>query len=148
MKKLLIAALMVVTMGTAAIAAPFMPVTTKMLSHFNENYSNAINVKWTTGETFVKATFTQNNKKWEVFYDAEGNLYGTSRVIPFSELPAKAAAYINKKYADYTIHETIEFDSAEEGIHYYVSVKQKHKRYILRAEQSGWVSVFKFNRVK
>lgn len=142
---------MVVTMGTAAFAAPpapYMPVTIKMLSHFSENYSNAINVKWTTADVYVKATFTQNSKKWEVFYDNEGNLYGTSRTVSFSELPVKAANYINRKYADYTIHETIEFDSAEEGIHYYVSVQQKHKRYILRAEPNGWVSVFKFTRVK
>ncbi|RXK80927.1 hypothetical protein [Filimonas effusa] len=147
MKTFFIAAFMLVTLGSA-IAAPFTPpVTTKVLSHFSENYSNAVNVKWTLASSYTKATFTQNNKKWEVFYDNEGNLYGTSRNISFSELPAKASGYINKKYSDYGILETVEFDSESDGKLFFVSLQQGKKKVILQVDANSWVSVFKRSRV-
>ena len=147
MKTFFIAALMIITLGSA-VAAPFTPpVTTKVLNHFSEKYSNAINVKWTSGSTYTKASFTQNNKKWDVFYDHEGNLFCTSRNVDYSELPVKAASYINRKYADYGILETIEFNSETEGKLYFVAVQKDKKKFILRVDENNWVSVFKRVRV-
>jgi hypothetical protein len=146
MKKLFIAALLVISFAGSAMAEP-RPVTTKVLTHFNAFFAGATNIQWKTGSVFVKASFTQNEQQWEAFYDMEGELVGTSRNIAFTQLPAKAAACITKKYAEYAVKETIEFNNEKEGLVYYVSLVNNGVKLIMEVTASGDVSVFKKSKI-
>lgn len=151
MKKVFIAALMVVALGGSAIAAVTpapLPVTTKMLNHFNTAFAGADNVQWKTGSTFVKATFTRDTQRWEAFYDLDGELFGTSRNVELSSLPAKSVVAINKKYADYTVKEVIEFNNDKEGnTYFYVALVKDCVKLIMQVETNGELSVFKKSKV-
>lgn len=141
MKKLFIVALMVALTGTAAIAAP--PITTKVLNHFGVAFAGASNVQWKATDSFVKASFTRDNQQWEAFYDLEGNLYGTSRNVTASDIPAKGMQYIAKKYSCYTPKEYIEFTHETEGKVFYVSLVNEKTKLVMQVAIDGNTNVFK-----
>jgi hypothetical protein len=143
MKKLFIAALLIVALGASAIAASPIPVTTKVLNHFSTAFAGATNIQWKTGSTFVKAAFTQDGQQWEAFYDMDGELFGTSRNVTLKQIPAKGVEYLVKKYAAYTIKETIEFNNEKEGLVYYVSLVNNGVKLIMQVSTEGDVTVFK-----
>lgn len=142
MKKLFIIAVMVALTATAAIAAPPV-VTIKMLNHFEGTFVGASNVQWKTTDSFVKASFTKDKQNWEAFYDLDGNLYGTSRTVTASDIPAKALACIAKKYTDYTPKEYIEFIHETEGKAFYVSLVNTKYKLIMEVDTEGNAKFFK-----
>lgn len=146
MKKLLIAALMVIAVSASAFADNA-NINTKVLNHFQTQFEGASNVHWKTGESFVKASFVLNSQKMEAFYDVDGELIGTSYNVANEKLPTRAAKTIAEKYAAYQVQETIEFDSVKDGLSYYVSLTGAQSKIVLQVSAQGEVSVFKKTRI-
>lgn len=142
MKKLLIAALMVVAISVSAFADNS-HINTKVLNHFQTRFEGASNVHWKTGDLFVKASFTMKEQRMEAFYDVDGELIGTSYNVTMDKLPARAIKAINERYPDYEVRETIEFDNVKDGLSYYVSVVKEHTKVVLQVSEQGDVTVFK-----
>ncbi|BAV09838.1 hypothetical protein SAMN05421788_1011271 [Filimonas lacunae] len=146
MKKLLFAAMMVIALAANAFADGN-TVNTKVLNHFQTQFEGASNVRWKTGDLYVKASFTMNEQKMEAFYDADGELIGTSYAVDYSKLPARATKNIAEKYAAYQVTETIEFDNVKDGLNYYVSMVSATNKVVLQVSAQGEVSVFKKSRI-
>jgi hypothetical protein len=142
MKKLFLAACMAVLM-TASAFADGSKVNNKALKHFNTEFAEATHVEWKTGADFAKASFIWNEQRMEAFYDSDGELIGTSRAVTLERLPMNASRYIQRKYADYTPTEAIEFDNVKEGLGYYVSLVKDNTKVVLQVSSQGSVSVFK-----
>lgn len=148
MKKFLIAALMIIAVSATAFADENeKAVNTKVLSNFQTQFEGATNVHWKTGDTYVKAAFVLNDQKMEAFYDADGELIGTSYAVDYSKIPTRAAKVIAEKYAGYQVTETIEFDNEKDGLNYYVSVINPQSKIVLQVSSLGEVSVFKKARL-
>lgn len=146
MKKLFIAALMVIALSANAFADNT-NINTKVLNHFQTQFEGAANVHWKTGESFVKASFTLNDHKMEAFYDVDGELIGTSYTVSKDKLPVRATKTISEKYAAYQVQETIEFDNVRDGLSYYVSLVSEQAKIVLQVSAQGEVSVFKKTRI-
>jgi hypothetical protein len=143
MKKVSIIAFMVITIASTAFAGDNNSLDFKGADHFKKIFPNATKVVYEVKKEFTEVTFTWNNLNLQAFFDKQGNLIGTSRQIEVSALPLAYVININSQYDGYDILEAIEFDHAENGMSYYVTVSKGDKKYILNVSTDGDISVFK-----
>jgi len=141
MKKLFIAAIMVVTLTASAFAAP-VKVNVRITSSFEKDFATATNLSWTLNNSYAKASFLLDGKAVEAFYDLGGEKIGVSKAITVSCLPKKAQSVLTSKYADYKVTEAISFDKAEEGETHYVSMENEKSKVVLEVSAAGDVSLF------
>lgn len=144
MKKFIIAALIAVTFASTAFAAET-KVNSKALNHFASVYSNVKSVTWETKEKFIRATFTENGEKTEVYYTTDGDLIGTSNKLLFKDLPSKVIKAVKQRYnqPEYTIGDCISFTNDSDVTTYYVTVENEKERRVLDVTESGSISTFK-----
>ncbi len=142
MKKLFIAALIVVAAGTSAFAADGFKVDYKVKSSFEARFAGAQNVVWSAKENFIRAAFTIAEENVEAFFDTEGELIGLSRKVDLKKLPLNAIQKIKKDYAAYQVTEAIEFDRDGDKS-YYVSLEDGAKKQILEVSVYGAVGKYK-----
>ena len=145
MKRLFFAALTAVLVGTSAFAADIKDaskVSYKVRTIFDAKFNGASNIEWTLREDYTKASFILADQQVEAFFSTEGELIATSRKVEFSKLPLNAIQSIQKKYAAYTVSETIEMDQDGEKS-YYVSLQKNDRKQILQVSFYGTVSVYR-----
>jgi len=142
MKKLFIATLLVVAMGSSAFALDVNKISYKAKNNFEAQFSGAENVTWTLRETYAKASFTIEEQKVDAFFSTEGDLIAFSRKIDLKKLPLSALQKIKKDYSTFTVAESIEFDENGEKS-YYVSLEDGAKKQILQVSLYGSVSIYK-----
>lgn len=111
--------------------------------HFTENFPGATNVDYKSTEQYTKVDFTWRELKLEVFYDKEGNLIATCRRIPFENLPLTLQMNVNKEYPGLAPAEVSEFDDANDGLCYYVTMTNEATTYLLHISINGSIYVFK-----
>jgi len=143
MKKVSIIAFMVITIVSSAFAGDNNALNFKGSDSFKKTYPQATDVVYSVKKEFTEVHFTWNNLKLEAFFDRQGNYIGTSREIAVNDLPLSYVLGINKEYKDFDITEAIEFDHAENGMSYYVTVINGDKKYVLNVANDGTISVFK-----
>ena len=81
MKKLLLAALIVVAAGSSAFAIDGTNVNFKVKNSFEARFSGASNAVWTAKDTYLKVSFTMAEDNVEAFFGKEGERIGPSRTI-------------------------------------------------------------------
>ncbi len=141
-KKLFTAAI-AVTCITASAYASGEESSVKAASSLKKEFQNAENIEWKVTVNYIKASFSWNKQKMEVFYNAEGDNIAVSRFIYENMLPLKAQQSLHAKYADYQLTEAIEFNSEETGTCYYVSLEKDASKKILKISTEGDLSVYK-----
>ncbi|MDB5232867.1 MAG: hypothetical protein JWN76_3672 [Chitinophagaceae bacterium] len=140
MKKLFIAVVAVIALGTSAFAAD---VNVHVDSKFKSQFGNVSDVKWTISTEYSKASFISNGERMEAYYDNSATLIATCKAVAIEKLPLRAQKKIQKSFAGYQLKECIGVDSAEDGITYYASLSNGSKNIILQIGQLGSVSFFK-----
>ena len=141
MKKLFFAALLAISVATSAFAAGT-NVNASVLRNFKMDFKNATNISWTAAEDYAKATFTVNNVKTEAFYNAEGELIGTSKNIELDELPVNAKRTFAKKFDGYTVKEVIHFEGSNESA-YYLSAENNTEAVIFKVGENEQLTTYK-----
>jgi len=141
MKKLFIAALMVVAVGSSAFAMDGNKVYYKVKNTFEAQFAGAENVTWTLRDTYTKATFTLADENVEAFFTKDGDMIAYTRKIEVKQLPLIALQKIKKEYGSYKITETIECIRDEEKS-YYLSLQDGAKKKILEVSLYGEVRVY------
>jgi len=143
MKKVSIIAIMVITIVSSAFAGDNNALDFKGADAFKKLYPHATKVVYEVKKSYTQVNFSWNNIDLQAFFDKEGNLIGTSRNIGVNDLPLSYVRNINNDYDGYTITEAIEFDHAQNGLSYYVSVTNGERSYVLNVASDGTISVFK-----
>ncbi len=149
MKKVILAALIAVSVATSAFAG--VTVSSKITSSFQTEFNDASNVVWTVGKDFAKAAFELDGEKLEAFYDLEGASIGVSKAIGLDKLPKASVRAITKKYPfpPYALKECIEFINADGDRKYYVSLVEEGKtKLILQVSETGSVEMYKKDKIK
>ncbi len=142
MKKLLIAALLVASLGSSAFALDVNKVNYKVQAAFSENFKGATDVVWRITDNYTQVRFTIADEQLEAYFSEEGEMFGLSRKVEFKVLPINAIQKIKQKYSDYTVTESIEFtNEGEKG--YYVALEKGNSKKVLSVSIYGTVSVFK-----
>jgi len=142
MKRLFIATLLVVAVGSSAFALDVNKISYKAKNNFEAQFSGTENVTWTLRETYAKASFTLAEQKVDAFFSPEGDLIAFSRTIELKKLPLNALQKIKKDYSTFTVTESIEFDADDEKS-YYVSLEDGAKKQIRQVSLYGSVSIYK-----
>jgi hypothetical protein len=143
MKKLLLSALIAVSVFSSAFAEPVIKVNSRILADFKGKFKVTDQVKWDVTANYVKAMFVENNVTTEVFYNVDGEYIGTSQPISLDNVLTAAKRSLAKKYADYTAKEAIKFENEEETA-YFISVENDKRALVLKVVNSS-VSIFKNN---
>ena len=141
-KKLLLSAL-AVTFITAGAFASSEESNLKAASSLKNEFSNAKNIEWKITPAYTKASFTWNEQQLQVFYNETGETIAVSRNISTANLPLKTQQYLQKKYADHDITETIEYTDEKGEVCYYVSLQKKGNRQIFRVSTQGDLTIFR-----
>lgn len=141
MKKILFTALVAVSIVSSAFAKDDKKINYRVLNSFTTEFNEATDINWTSQRNFDKASFNLDGKQLSVFYTTSGEKIGTSQEVSFESLPSKAKKCIAKKYSDYSIKETILFESDSEAS-YFVSAENSLQKVILKVA-NGHISIFK-----
>ncbi|TDH20897.1 hypothetical protein EXU57_21130 [Segetibacter sp. 3557_3] len=152
MKKLTLSLLLAVTIFTSAFATDeikkanaetkkVVQVNVRTLHTFRSEFGNPNDVEWSLKPDFARASFTVNNERLEAFFDVRGELIGTSKAVTIDQMPVNVKRVFAKRYADYTVKETIRFDGVDESS-YYISAENGSKSVILKVSVTGGVSLY------
>jgi hypothetical protein len=143
MKKMILTALFALGISAASFAnATEENVSTKVLTSFKTDFSEATQVGWVISSNYTKAVFMQNGVKMEAFYNNDSELIGYSEAIVTDMLPVKAQNSLANKYGDYVVKEQIRFTSDTESC-YYISLENNQSKLILKVLSGGTIEVFK-----
>jgi hypothetical protein len=140
MKKLLLAALMAVSVSVSAFAQDANEVDGKALQNFESAYGGASDVEWISKENFTKASFIQNEHQVEVFYNLDGEYVATTTQIKADQLPTFVKKTIAKNYSDYSILEAFRFQ-ADDETSYFVSAENEKEDVVFQSK-GGLFSVY------
>lgn len=124
---------------------------------FNRDFKDIKPSKWERGTHFDEAYFIKDGHQFVAYYDYDSQLVGTTTRKLFSDLPAKAQSYINKKYSGYSKGTVVLFDdneanesdmslygkTFEDSDNYFVELKKGSETDIVQVRMDGLVSFFK-----
>jgi len=143
MKKLIITTAFILSGISFLMASTGKSLNFSGAQSFKREFPDATMVSYKNVNQFVAVNFVSNDTKMEAFYSADGELVAKSRAIYLSDLPSNAAESINKKYADWTTGEVIEYDNFVDNVScYYVSLVKENKKIILQVDKDGHVSLY------
>jgi hypothetical protein len=141
MKKFVLTALIAVSLVSSSLAAGTNKVSRYIMNNFASDFTNVKDVEWKSSSSFATATFVQNDKRTQAFYDFTGNLIGTAHAINIDELAAGTKRAFAKKYGNYTVKEAIQFEREGET-EYFILAENNGSSLVLKI-QNGFISVFK-----
>jgi len=144
MKKLILATALLVSLSSFASNDNKSDVNTLAKKNLLRHYSGATNIEWKSEAQFNKASFQIENQKLEVFYDQNGDLIGTTKVVAFDKLPKAAIQTITSEYTfpEFNLRECIEFVDAYNVKKYFISMETVNDRIILEISKTGSVSTY------
>lgn len=141
MKKLIIAAIIAVSIARSAFAAPTASVNYNVLRSFKSAFKGASDMQWTMKQDFAKSSFVINDERVEAFYNLDGEMIGTSKAITLDAMHVDAKRAFAKWYSNYTVKEAISFEGKDENA-YYISAENQKEKAIIKVSESNHVSVF------
>lgn len=123
---------------------------------FYENFGDVPGVQWTASDQYDKAAFMKDGKAIDAFFSKDGDFIGTIQQVLFTDLPASAQKFIQKKYGSDNIVSILDFDDNElsdvpmyingnqiDEDNYFVELKDKdQKNIVLEVTHQGDVSYF------
>ena len=143
MKKLSIVAIIALTVISSSFANGPAAPHFKGVENFTRTFPQATVVNYQVKGRYTEVNFTWNNMTLEAFFDQDGELIGTTRNIAVEDLPLSLIMTLKSKYAGFRATEAIEFNQAESGLSYYVTVTNTEKTYLLHITPDGVIDVFK-----
>ena len=143
MKKTFVTLLVLLTISiTSALAAGKTGVDPKILSAFQKEFSFAKNVKWEEEGNLTRVNFSLNDQGIVAWYNSNGELITTARNILYHQLPISVMRSLDKEYAGAGIFGIVEISRNEETW-YQVQAEKKGKKYLLKANPSGNITLLK-----
>ncbi len=141
MKRLLMAALLAISVAASAFAKDSKSINTAAMNDFAVDFKKATDVSWTQTGNYIKATFVMNSEKMEVFYNHNGERIGISKAFNVEELPVHAKRTFAKKYQGYTVKQAIVFEGTDETA-FFISAENDKESVVLKVNSSDALSVF------
>ncbi len=145
MKKIFLTTLIAAMIGSQVFASDVTKVSYRVLAAFEAQFAEASDVSWTVTDNYTKAKFTIEGEQVEAFFNASGDVIGTSRKTDLKRLPLSAIQKIRKSYGKYKVTETIDFEFNGER-KYFVSIENDTDRKILEVSLYGDVTIFEKNK--
>ena len=127
------------------------------MKNFKTDFANAMDVRWNRTPNYDIAAFTYRNQELKAYYDADGQLVGTTQFKKFEDLPDKGQKIIHKKYKGYEIGQILFFNNNDinrspmllwgievvDKSNYFVELAKGSDKLVVYVDPGGNVSVFK-----
>jgi hypothetical protein len=145
MKQLLIAVILFFTVSatTRANTTAHKDPTFVGAENFKQKFPDASNISYKVKGELTEVTFIWNTMRLQAFFDFEGNLLATCRAIANGDLSLTAQMSLKNAYPGYVEREAIEYNDANAGVSYYVTMIGPKNSYLLCVSTDGMISVFK-----
>jgi hypothetical protein len=145
MKQLFIAVILFFTAfgTTRANNAGFKDPTFIGIENFKHEFPDATDISYKVKGELTEVNFSWNAMRLQAFFDYQGNLLATCRNIATSDLSLTAQMSLKNQYPGYFEREAIEYNDANAGVSYYVTVVGPKTSYLLCVSTDGMISVFK-----
>lgn len=140
MKKIII--MLAVAISSLPAFASEENVNTKVLNAFGREFAGAKDVKWTTNETFYKASFVFNDQHVYAFYKLDGELMAITRNISSLDLPLNLQSSLKKGREGYWISDLFEISNSE-GTNYYITMENANSKIVMKSNSGGNWNVYK-----
>ena len=101
-------------------------------SAFNNNFSQATDVRWEGWGDYYKATFRQNDHTLYVFFSDNAELMGIAKNVLSDKLPVLLQTDLKNKYPDFWITELAKYVIAEKT-GFLVTIENTDKKIVLKA---------------
>jgi len=142
MKKILIAATMIIAITTAAFADG-KKANAKLLTDLKTTLKTLDESAWKTTENYKKTSFSFNGKSTNAFVNPEtGDLIGFSISIAADALPEGTAENVARKFKDWQMINPIMFIEASGNIAYYVQVSKGKNSLALKISSKGKPGIY------
>ncbi len=139
-KKMLILALVLVSITGFSFAADVPSINNNVLVSFNREFSSAQDVKWETNKNFIKVSFSMNHMMLFAYYSTNGELLAISRFISPDQLPLQLSTTLKKEYANYWISDLFEIHN-DNGTAYYITIENEtQKKVLMSSDSSFWTT--------
>jgi hypothetical protein len=143
MKKILLAATIVLTFGFRAMADD---PNQKVLDAFHKTFPQVKDVAWTENEHSYEVKFKQNEILSKVTYDMDGNILKTLRYYYEQNLPLLVLSKVKSKFSNKKIYGVTE-ESSDEGTFYHIILEDEKHWINITADSYGAIKVDrKFNK--
>ena len=138
MKKIILSLAIVLALFSTSFANRPNGVTYRAQASFLKDFQKASEVKWTIKDNYMMATFCMDQETFFAYYDYQGNLIGLIHHILTSSLAPELQKDIKKHYGNYWVSELFQV-TTEEGVFYYIQLKNADETLVLSAEgNNGW----------
>ena len=141
MKKLFIAALIATGLISSSYASDANKVSYYAKNTFHSQFAGVSEVTWTVNDMYTKASFQWLGADTDAFFDASGNLIGTSKNATIEQLPLRTKRDLAKRLAGSAITQVIQFD-ANDKTSFFISAEGAKENVILKVSE-GMISTFK-----
>lgn len=144
MKKFLLAAIAILVVGITSVQADESKVSKRVLEAFKIDYANAESTSWEKVGDLYRVRFRFHNQTFTSFYDRDGELVSTGRIIHIDQAPIAVQTALNERYANASIQtDVMEMTQPGGGTQYFVNVATSKKQMVLQCSSSGDIQVFK-----
>ena len=146
MKKTIFVLALLVTAGVCS-AYPSERVSRKVLTSFKNEFANAKDAEWETGNNYYRVVFTMNEQRVYAFYNVDGEMLSIARYISSVQLPVNLFADLKNDYSKYWISDLFEVSNSE-GLHYYVTLETSESTLVMRSSNGGsWSTYSKSKKI-
>jgi len=143
MKKTFVTLFTLLTIGiTVSLAASGSDVDPKILSAFQKEFSFAKNAKWELEGNLTRVNFSLNDQGIVAWYNSDAELVTTARNILYNQLPISVMRSLDKEYEGADIFGIVEISRNDET-YYQIRADKKGKKFLLKANPSGSITVLK-----
>ena len=132
-------------------------VSSVSMKSFANDFENASDVQWKRTQDYDIAAFKQKGHEIKAFYDADGQLVGTTQFKTIGDLPDRGQKILSEKYGDYKIGQILYFNNntinrtpmmlwgieISDQSNFFVELSNSDHKMVVYVDPGGSVSLFK-----
>ena len=139
MKKYLVSLTLMFTIASSVIAGYDPASEEKAKENFKKEFTGAESVVWKESGDYYKVSFVFRGNPVEAYFNAEGELEGSARIVQMHELPLNIQTSFTKRFDNADVLDVLEVNNTE-GTSYRFTFKQNDKKYQVRLDNNGNIS--------
>lgn len=114
--------------------------------HFEKEFGKETKVTWSKKDAIFTASFEQDGKTIQAFYDQEGTFLGLGQYSSIKQIPLGIERIVEERFPGSVIHQTYEFSPQNGGVVYGFLISDQRKVRVLRIGTYGDVEIVKTTR--
>jgi len=130
----------------SSITSPTATLSVKLQDHFSILFPNAEHSKWSQKDNTFYVSFSNEGKKIQASFDANGRLNYTITNCSKEQLPANLQQYLQKNYGEYDLFHAKQIN-AYDAVSYEVILENADHFVTIRSTRDGIEKIKQVNKV-